>query len=107
MDLLFYHLKLRCYIVIELKACDFQPGHVSQLSMYQNIIDDVLRHEDDKKTIGILLVKGKNELIVEYSLASNNNPIGVDEWQQQLTKELPDDLKSSLPSIEDIERELE
>lgn len=106
-DLLFYHLKLRCYVVIELKACDFEPGHVSQLTMYQNIVDDILRHPDDKPTIGLLLEKGKNKVVVEYSLAGYRNPIGVAEWQQQLTRELPKELKSSLPTVEEIEREME
>ena len=69
LDLLFYHLKLRCFVVIELKACDFEPGFISQLNMYQNVVDDILRHPDDKPTIGLLLVKGKNETVVEYSLA--------------------------------------
>ncbi len=107
LDLLFYHLKLRCYIVIELKACEFEPGFVSQLNLYQNVVNDVLRHPDDKPTIGLLLVKGKNKTIVEYSLAGFRNPIGVADWQEQLVKELPEDLKSSLPTIEEIERELE
>lgn len=78
-DLLFYHLKLRCYVVIELKACDFEPGFISQLNMYQNVVNDILRHPDDKPTIGLLLVKGKNETVVEYSLAGYQNPIGVAE----------------------------
>lgn len=106
-DLLFYHLKLRCYVVIELKACDFEPGFVSQLTMYQNIVDDILKHPDDNQTIGLLLVKGKNKTVVEYSLAGFNKPIGVAEWQNQLQNSLPENLKSSLPSIEEIERELE
>lgn len=93
--------------MVELKVCDFQPGHISQLTMYQNIVDDLLRHEDDKPTIGLLLVKGKNKVVVEYSLLGSNNPIGVADWKQQLTKQLPDDLKSSLPSIEEIEKEIE
>ena len=70
-------LKLRCFVVIELKACDFEPGFISQLNMYQNVVDDILRHPDDKPTIGLLLVKGKNETVVEYSLAGYQNPIGV------------------------------
>lgn len=106
-DLLFYHLKLRCYVVIELKACDFEPGFISQLNMYQNIVNDILRHPDDKTTIGLLLVKGKNKTVVEYSLAGYQNPIGVAEWKEQIVKVLPDDLKGSLPSIEEIEKELE
>lgn len=106
-DLLFYHLKLRRYIVIELKACDFEPGFIGQLNLYQNVVNDVLRHPDDKPTIGLLLVKGKNKTVVEYSLAGFENPIGVADWREKLTKELPEDLKSSLPTIEEIERELE
>ena len=105
-DLLFYHLKLRCYVVVELKARDFQPGDVSQLNMYQNIVNDVLRHPDDKPTIGLILVKGKNRTVVEYSLAGYTNPIGVADWQNQITGSLPDDIKSSLPTIEEIEREI-
>jgi predicted nuclease of restriction endonuclease-like (RecB) superfamily len=106
-DLLFYHLKLRCYIVIELKACDFDPGFIGTLNMYQNVVNDVLRHPDDNPTIGLLLVKGKNKTVVEYSLAGFRNPIGVADWQDKLEKELPDDLKSSLPTIEEIEKEIE
>lgn len=107
LDLLFYHLKLRCYVVIELKACDFEPGFISQLNMYQNVVNDVLRHPDDKPIIGMLLVKGKNKTVVEYSLAGYQNPIGVAQWQEQITKQLPEDLRSSLPTIEEIEKEME
>lgn len=106
-DLLFYHLKLRCYVVIELKACDFEPGFISQLNMYQNVVNDILRHPNDNPTIGLLLVKGKNQTVVEYSLAGYQNPIGVAEWKNQMVKSLPEELKSSLPSIEEIEKELE
>jgi predicted nuclease of restriction endonuclease-like (RecB) superfamily len=106
-DLLFYHLNLRCYVVIELKACEFEPSFIGQLNLYQNVVNDVLRHPDDKPTIGLLLVKGKNKTVVEYSLEGFRNPIGVADWQERLTKELPDDLKSSLPTIEEIERELD
>ncbi len=106
-DLLFYHLKLRCYVVIELKACDFQPGFVSQLNMYQNVVNALLRHPDDNPTIGLLLVKGKNKTVVEYSLAGYNNPIGVAAWKNELNKEMVGDIQSSLPSVEQIERELE
>lgn len=106
-DLLFYHLVLRCYVVIELKACKFEPGFVSQLNMYQNVVNKVLRHPDDKPTIGLLLVREKNKTVVEYSLAGYQNPIGVADWCEKLTKEIPDDLKSSLPTVEEIEKELE
>jgi len=92
-ELLFYHLKLRCYVVVELKAGDFEPGFISQLNMYQNVVNDVLCHPDDKPTIGLLLVKGKNKTVVEYSLAGYKN---------QIANALPEELKSSLPSIEEI-----
>ncbi|OGV31173.1 MAG: hypothetical protein A2020_01690 [Lentisphaerae bacterium GWF2_45_14] len=106
-DLLFYHLKLRRYVVVELKAGKFSPGHVSQLTMYMNIVDDMLRHPDDKTTIGLLLVKEKNHTVAKYALAGNTKPIGVAEWEQQITESLPEDLKPSLPSIEEIEKELD
>jgi predicted nuclease of restriction endonuclease-like (RecB) superfamily len=106
-DLLFYHLKLRCYVVIELKAGKFKAEHVSKLNMYMNIVDDLMCHPDDKKTIGLLLVKEKNHTLAKYALSGYTNPIGVAEWEKQITDSLPDDLKSSLPTIEEIEAELE
>lgn len=106
-DLLFYHLQLRCYVVIELKTTDFEPGFIGQLNMYQNVVDDVLKHPDDKPTIGLLLVKGKNKTVVEYSLSGYKNPFGVAQWKNRIAESLPQDLKSSLPSIEEIEKELE
>jgi predicted nuclease of restriction endonuclease-like (RecB) superfamily len=106
LDLLFYHLSLRCYVVIELKAGEFQPEYISKLNMYQNIVNDTLRHPDDKPTIGLLLVKSKNKMVVEYSLAGYTNPIGIANWQHHIQQSLPDNLKSSLPTIEEIEQEL-
>jgi predicted nuclease of restriction endonuclease-like (RecB) superfamily len=105
-DLLFYHLKLRCYVVIELKSGRFNPGYVSKLNMYMNIVNDLLRHPDDQKTIGLLLVKEKNHTIAKYALEGYSNPIGVAEWEKQFVDTLPDELKSSLPTIEEIEAEL-
>ena len=105
-DLLFYHLRLRCYVVVELKATKFNPGHVSQLNMYLNAVDDLLRYPDDKPSIGLLLVKEKNQMVVEYSLAGYTKPIGVADWERQITRSLPEELKSSLPTIEEIEAEL-
>lgn len=75
--------------------------------MYQNAVNDIMCHPDDKPTIGLLLVKGKNKTVVEYSLAGYQNPIGVAEWKNQMVNALPEELKSSLPSIEEIEKELE
>jgi len=106
-DLLFYHLKLRCYVVIELKARDFEPGDVSQLSMYQNVVNEVIRHPDDKPTIGLLLVKEKNRTVVEYSLSGYTNPIGVADWKNEISSIIPDEIMTSLPTIEEIEREIE
>ena len=104
-DLLFYHLKLRCYVVVELKAGKFQAGHVSQLNMYMNIVDDLMRHPDDKPTIGLLLVKEKNKTMAKYALAGYTKPIGVAEWERHITESIPENLKSSLPTIEEIEAE--
>ena len=75
--------------------------------VYQNAVNDLLRHPDDKPTIGLLLVKGKNKTVVEYSLAGYQNPIGVAEWKNQMLQALPEDLRSSLPTVEEIEKELE
>lgn len=107
LDLLFYHLKLRCFIVVELKAGEFEPGFVSKLNMYQNVVNDVLNHPGDQPSIGLLLVKSKNKLVVEYSLAGYTNPMGIANWEKDIQKTLPENLKTSLPSIEEIEKELE
>jgi len=105
-DLLFYHLKLRCYVVIELKAGAFEPGDGAQLGMYMHAVDNLLRHPDDKPTIGLLLVREKNRVLVEYALGNSRQPISVAEWETQLTQSLPDNLRGSLPTIEEIEAEL-
>lgn len=105
-DLLFYHLKLRCYVVVELKLGKFDPGYVSKLNMYMNIVNDLLRHPSDQKTIGLLLVKEKNHTIAKYALEGYTNPIGVAEWEKLITDNLPEELKPSLPTIEEIEAEL-
>lgn len=106
LDLLFYHLKLRRYVVIELKARAFEPGDGVQLGMYMHAVDKLLCHPDDKPTIGLLLVREKNRVLVEYALGDTNRPITVAEWETQLTQSLPDNLKGSLPSVEEIEAEL-
>ena len=106
LDLLFYHLKLRRYVVIELKAVPFDPAFVGKLNLYLSAVDDLLRHPDDQPTIGLLLCKSKKQLIVEYALRGFNQPMGVAEWETQLTENLPDELKGSLPTIEEIEAEL-
>jgi predicted nuclease of restriction endonuclease-like (RecB) superfamily len=103
-DLLFYHLKLRCYVVIELKASAFKPEHAGKLSFYLSAVDAELKSEHDAPTIGIVLCKSKNKVIAEYALRNINQPIGVAEYQ--LTESLPADLQTCLPSIEAIEQAL-
>ncbi|NWB68208.1 YhcG family protein [Pseudomonas sp. I8001] len=103
-DLLFYHLKLRCYVVIELKAGKFKPDHLGQLGFYLAAVDAQLKHPQDSPTIGLLLCKSKNEVVAEYALRDSSRPIGVAEYQ--LVESLPAELQTSLPSIEQIEREL-
>jgi len=107
LDLLFYHLKLRCYVVIELKAVRFDPGFVGQLNMYLSAVDDLLRHPDDNPTIGLLLCRSKDKLVVEYALRHLRRPIGVSEWETRVVRSLPRELKGSLPTVEEIEGELE
>ncbi len=103
-DLLFYHIKLYCYIVVELKAVDFKPEFAGKLNFYVSAVDGEIRGERDNPTIGILICRSKNDTVVEYALKNINSPIGISEYQ--LTKILPDNLKSSLPTIEEIEAEL-
>ena len=105
-DLLFYHQKLRCYIVVELKAGNFKSEFIGKINFYQNFVNDILKHPSDNQTLGLLLVKEKKNLLVEYSLMNNSNPMGVTNCEHSLLKNLPDDLKSSLPTIEEIETEL-
>ncbi len=103
-DLLFYHLKMRCFVVIDLKKGDFKPEYSGKMNFYCSVIDDTLKHKNDEPTIGLILCENKNKIIAEYALKNNTQPIGVSEYE--FTKSLPDNLKSSLPSIEDIENEL-
>jgi len=103
-DLLFYHLKLRCYVVIELKAGKFKPEHLGQLGFYLTAVDEQVKHPQDSPTIGLLLCKSKNKIVAEYALRDNAQPIGVAEYQ--LVESLPPELQTDLPSIEQIEREL-
>ncbi len=104
-DLLFYHLHLRCYVVIDLKIEDFQPEFSGKMSFYVSAVDDLLRHPDDRPTIGMILCKTKNQTIVEYALREMNKPIGVSTYQLRDT--LPEKLQGSLPTIEQLEAELE
>jgi len=103
-DLLFYHVKLHCYVVIELKAVKFKPEFSGKLNFYVSAVDEILKSKQDNPTIGILICKSKNNTVVEYSLKDIQKPIGVSEYI--ITENLPDELKSSLPEIEEIEAEL-
>jgi predicted nuclease of restriction endonuclease-like (RecB) superfamily len=104
-DLLFYHLKLRAFVVIDLKTKAFTPEDAGKMQFYLGAVDDLLRHDQDAPSIGLILCKTKNEVIVEYTLKRNTSPIGVTEYQ--LTQALPDNLKSQLPSVLELETELE
>lgn len=103
-DLLFFHLKLRCYVVVELKAGAFKPEHAGQLSFYLSAVDAQMKAEHDNPTIGLLLCKKKNKVVAEYALRDSSKPIGIAEYQ--LIESLPAELQTSLPSIEAIERAL-
>ena len=103
-DLLFYHLKLRCYVVIELKGGKFKPEHLGQLGFYMTAVDRQVKGEHDNPTIGLLLCKSKNKIVAEYALGDKAQPMGIAEYK--LLESLPAELQTSLPSIEQIEREL-
>jgi len=103
-DLLFYHLKLRCYVVIELKSGKFKPEHLGQLGFYMTVVDRQVKGEHDNPTIGLLLCKSKNKIVAEYALGDKTLPTGTAEYK--LLESLTAELQTSLPSIEQIEREL-
>jgi predicted nuclease of restriction endonuclease-like (RecB) superfamily len=103
-DLLFYHLKLRCFVVIELKTGKFIPEYASKLNFYLNVVDDTLKHVADQSSIGILICKEKNKVVAEYALRGINKPIGISEYE--LTEKIPAALKGKLPTIKQIENEL-
>ena len=103
-DLILYSIPLHAYIVIELKATPFKPEYAGQLNFYINVVDDKLRGENDNKTIGLLLCKGKDEVVAQYALTGYDQPIGISDYQ--LSKAIPENLKSALPSVEEVEEEL-
>lgn len=105
-DLLFYHIKLRRYVVIELKATGFKPEYLGQLGMYQVAVDDLLAGESDQPTLGLLLCKTKNDAVAEYALRAHSTPTGIAEWQTELARELSAELAANLPSVEELEAEL-
>jgi predicted nuclease of restriction endonuclease-like (RecB) superfamily len=105
LDLLFYHIRLKCYVVVELKNTKFVPEYTGKMNFYLSAVDTLLKQTDDKPTIGILLCRDKNNLEAEFALRDINKPIGVSEFS--FTEILPEELKSSLPTIEELEKELE
>ncbi|UVQ62202.1 PDDEXK nuclease domain-containing protein [Bacteroides faecis] len=103
-DLILYSIPLHAYIVVELKATPFKPEYAGQLNFYINVVDDKLRGKNDNKTIGLLLCKGKDEVVAQYALTGYDQPIGISDYQ--LSKAIPENLKSALPSVEEVEEEL-
>ena len=103
-DLILYNIQLHAYVVIELKATPFKPEYMGQLNFYINVVDDTLRGEHDNKTIGLLLCNGGDKVVAQYALSSYDQPIGVSDYQ--LSKAIPDNLKSVLPTVEEVEEEL-
>jgi predicted nuclease of restriction endonuclease-like (RecB) superfamily len=104
LDLLFYHLHLRCFVVVDLKKGEFKPEYAGKMNFYCSAVDDLLRHEHDAPTIGLILCQTKDQVFAEYALRDVQKPIGLAEYE--LTRALPKELASSLPSIEAIETEL-
>jgi predicted nuclease of restriction endonuclease-like (RecB) superfamily len=104
LDLLFYHLKLRCFVVVDLKAGPFKPEYAGKMNFYLNLVDDILRHPTDQPSIGLILCQDKEQLLAEYALRGLDKPIGVSAYE--LTRALPTELTSALPTIESIEAEL-
>ena len=105
LDLLFYHVRLRCFFVIELKTVRFEPEHVGKLGFYLEAVDEQLRHIEDAPSIGLLLCRQRDRTVVEYCLRRSQQPIGVAEYQ--LTRDLPEDLKAQLPSTAILEEQLD
>ena len=103
-DLILYNIQLHAYVVVELKATPFKPEYMGQLNFYINVVDDTLRGEHDNKTIGLLLCNGGDKVVAQYALSGYDQPIGVSDYQ--LSKAIPENLKSTLPSIEEVEEEL-
>ncbi|MDR0854078.1 MAG: DUF1016 domain-containing protein, partial [Clostridiales Family XIII bacterium] len=103
-DLLFWNTRLRCYVVIELKNTDFKPEYAGKLNFYLSAVDDILKHDDDNPSIGILLCKERDRLTAEYALKDINKPIGVSEYK--LSDFVPEELADTLPSAEDIEKRI-
>jgi len=106
LDLLFYHARLHCYVVVDLKAGRFKPEHAGKMNFYLSAVDDQLRTAQDNPSIGLILCRYKKQTTVEYALRHIGTPVGVAEWQTKLVKALPKELKGCLPTVEEIEKEL-
>lgn len=106
LDLLFYHTRLRCYVVIDLKVSEFQPEFSGKMNFYLSAVDDLLRQPDDQASIGIILCKEKNRVVVEYALRDTRKPMGIAEYRLRLTEKLPERLEGNLPTTEELESEL-
>lgn len=106
LDLLFYHLRLRCYVVIDLKTRPFKPEHAGKMNFYLSAVDDLLRHPDDKPSIGIILCKTRSQVIAEYALRDLAKPVGIARYKTRLVETLPDALKGELPTVQQIQKEL-
>ena len=105
-DLLFYHVNLRCYIVIDLKNTSFKPEYAGKMNFYLSAVDDLLRHHDDQPSIGIILCKAKNQVVAEYALRDLAKPVGISSYVTKLVETLPPALRGSLPSPKELEAEL-
>jgi len=105
-DLLFYHLRLRCFVVIDLKVKEFVPEFAGKMNFYLSAVDELLRHPDDKPSIGLILCKSRNKVVAEYALRDIRKPVGISGYVTRLTESLPKKLKGLLPSPEEIEAEL-
>jgi hypothetical protein len=103
-DLLFYHLKLRCFVVIDLKRGEFKPEHTGKMNFYLSVVDDQLRHESDAPSVGLILCQDRDHIVAEYALRGVTRPIGISEYE--LTRALPPILQSALPTVDEIEAEL-
>lgn len=106
LDLLFYHLRLRCFVIIDLKIGEFKPEYAGKMNFYLSAVDDQMRRHDDRPSIGLLLCRAKDRLVVEYALRDVHKPIGVAEWETRIVQSLPEDLEGSLPTVDELEAEL-
>jgi YhcG PDDEXK nuclease domain len=106
-DLLFFHLKLRCYVVVDLKVRSFQPEFAGKMNFYLSAVDDLLRHPDDKPSLGLILCKSGNQTIAEYALRDIAKPVGVSSYVTRLVESLPANLQGSLPTVAELEAELQ